>query len=89
MFWLPFRLERVQHIVYQIYFNFFLGCFVFIRVAFACLNEVHLDFTRNVSMPVWVRAGNQGETSKSSRSNHPDIHYQDRLAEILRKYKVG
>lgn len=58
------------------------------RVAFACLNEVHGDFTRNISMPVWVRAGSQGQATKSSKSNHPDIHYQERLAEILKKYKV-
>ncbi|KAL8449695.1 hypothetical protein Emed_002950 [Eimeria media] len=57
------------------------------RVAFACLNEVHADFTRSVSMPVWVRAGSQGAAAKSSTSNHPDVHYRDRLAELLKKYK--
>ncbi|OEH78151.1 prenylated protein [Cyclospora cayetanensis] len=57
------------------------------RIVFACLNEVHEEFTSSFSRLDWPRIEGRSAASKSSKSNHPDIPFQETLADILKKYK--
>lgn len=53
------------------------------RIAFACLNEVHIQFIRTINSSIWLNVQNK----KGDTSNHPSVSFKDKLNDIIKKYK--
>ncbi|CDJ65829.1 hypothetical protein, conserved [Eimeria necatrix] len=55
------------------------------RVAFACLNEVYLQFTQSVPASKWRSLEIKKE--KNNKSNNPEIDFGEKMQTLLKKYK--